>query len=75
MLPRERIYTMPLTDKENDNRGEDVMLHLRPDELLCPFGTQGLPELVVLYIVFETSIGQFRLNVLTFHVHIIAQFV
>jgi len=58
-----------------NNRGEDVVLHLRPDERLRPFGTRDLPELVVLYIVFETSIGQLRFNVLTFHVHVVAQFV
>ena len=43
---------------------------------VCGLSARGdLPKLVVLYIVFETGIGQLRFNVLTFHVHIVAQFV
>jgi len=43
---------------------------------VCGLSARGdLPKLVVLYIVFETGIGQLRFNVLTFHVHVVAQFV
>ena len=35
--------TMPAGEAKN-NRGEDVVLHLRPDERLRPFGTRGFTK-------------------------------